>query len=349
MIMSELESENRKLSPSRIVSGTRATGGLHLGNYIGALKQWKSFVDREQSAEFLFFIADLHAITTSYDKDKLADNTREIAAAYIASGIDINKVTLFAHSAVPEHTYMQWLFTSITPLGWLNRMTQFKEKAGKKRENASLGLYAYPVLQAADVLLYQASHVPVGEDQKQHIELAREIAGAFNHRYGADFFNLPEPVILEEGARIMSLRNGREKMSKSSESDMSRINLTDTADEISKKIRKAKTDPSPLPELFEELADRPEAANLITIYASLSDKNRQDVLSEFAGKQFSEFKPALADLAIERLSPVTKEMNRLMKSPDDLDSILVSGARRAREIAQPVLNQARELMGFWKG
>lgn len=331
----------------RIVSGTRATGGLHLGNYIGALKQWKTFVDAEDSADFLFFIADLHAITTPFDPGHLADNTREIAAAYIASGIDVDKVTFFAHSAVPEHTYLQWLFTSVTPMGWLNRMTQFKEKAGKKRENASLGLFAYPVLQAADVLLYQATHVPVGEDQKQHIELSREIAGAFNHRFREDFFTLPEPVILEEGARIMSLRNGTEKMSKSSESDMSRINLTDNADTISKKIRKAKTDPEPLPATMKELDDRPEARNLVTIYAALSDQSRQDVLNTFAGKQFSEFKPDLADLAISILEPVTNTMNNLVSSPEELDKILEKGAERARSIAAPTLANARKAMGFW--
>lgn len=333
----------------RIVSGTRATGGLHLGNYIGALKQWKRFVDSEDDADFLFFIADLHAITTPFEPSELADNTREIAAAYIATGMDIDKVTLFAHSSVPEHAYLQWLFTCVTPMGWLNRMTQFKEKAGKKRDNASLGLFAYPVLQAADVLLYQATHVPVGEDQKQHIELSREIAGAFNHRFAEDFFTLPEPVILEEGARIMSLRDGTSKMSKSAESDMSRINLTDDSDTIAKKIRKAKTDPEPLPDNWAALEDRPEAKNLVTIYAALADQSREGVIQDFAGKQFSEFKPALADLATQKLAPITSEMAKLMDNPDHLDGLLKKGAERARSIAGPTCEAARKAMGFWHG
>ena len=335
------------MAHKRIVSGTRATGGLHLGNYIGALKQWKAFVDRENDADFLYFIADLHAITTPFEPSELQTNTLEIAAAYIASGLDIDKVTLFAQSAVPEHTYLQWLFTSVTPLGWLNRMTQFKDKAGKKRDNASLGLFAYPVLQAADVLLYQATHVPVGEDQKQHIELSREIAGAFNHRFKQDFFILPEPVILQEGARIMSLRDGTSKMSKSAQSDMSRINLMDDADAIAKKVRKAKTDPDPLPESWGELSERPEAKNLITIYAALSDMSRQEILDKYAGQPFSVFKPALADLMVATIGPVCKEMNKLMDDRAYLERLLASGAGKAREIATPVLLQAREAMGFW--
>ncbi len=332
----------------RIVSGTRATGDLHIGNYIGAISQWVKMTE-EQDSEFLFFVADLHAITTPYEASRLADNTREIVAAYIASGLDVNKVTLFAQSAVPEHAYLQWLLSSIAQIGWLNRMTQFKEKAGKHREQASLSLYAYPVLQAADVLIYQATHVPVGEDQKQHIELARDIAGSFNHHYGREFFNLPEPIILSEGARIMSLRDGTSKMSKTAHSDMSRINLTDDADTIAKKIRKAKTDPEPLPARFEELEGRAEAANLVTIYAAFSGCGRQDVLNEFAGRQFSEFKPALADLCVEKLSPVSSRMNELLTDKGEIDRVLADGAAKSKEIAGPVLREARKIMGFWEG
>ncbi len=335
------------MTKNTVVSGVRATGDLHLGNYLGALKQWVQFVKNENDAEFLFFVADLHAITTPYEANELADNTRQITAAYIASGIDIEKVSLFAQSAVPEHTYLQWLFTSVTPLGWLNRMTQFKEKAGKKRDNASLGLYSYPVLQAADVLLYKATHVPVGEDQKQHIELSREIAGAFNHRYQQDFFPLPEPMILKEGARIMSLRDGTEKMSKSAASDMTRINLTDDADTIAQKIKKARTDPEPVPSSFEDMEARPEAKNLITIYSSLAEVSRESVMSKYGGKQFSEFKGALADLAIEKLGPITAKMNELMADKAQIDAILNKGAARAREIAGPVLEDSKRLMGFW--
>ena len=242
----------------RIVSGIRATGSLHLGNYIGAVQQWIRMVDSDPPADYLFFVADLHAITTPYDSASLADNTREITAAYIASGLDVDKVTLFPQSAVPQHAYLQWLLSSIASMGWLNRMTQFKEKAGKHRDNASLSLYAYPVLQAADVLIYNATHVPVGEDQKQHIELARDIANSFNHRYDTDLLVEPEPIIMEEGARIMSLLDGTGKMSKTADSDMTRINMTDDADSIAKKIRKAKTDPLPVPETAEDMDARPK-------------------------------------------------------------------------------------------
>lgn len=337
------------MTKKTVVSGTRATGDLHLGNYLGALKQWVRFTEREQDADFLFFIADLHAITTPYDPGTLAGNTRQIAAAYIASGLDISKVTLFVQSAVPHHTYMQWLFTAVTPLGWLNRMTQFKEKAGKKKDNASLGLYSYPVLQAADVLLYKATHVPVGEDQKQHIELSREIAGAFNYRYKENFFPLPEPVILEEGARIMSLRDGTMKMSKSAESDMTRINLTDDADTITQKIRKARTDAYPVPDSLENMEERPEARNLITIHASLEDKTRADIIREHGGKQFSDYKQILADLAIAKLAPVTAAMNELIADKDEIDRLLQTGNEHAAALAAPVLEEASTLMGFWKG
>jgi tryptophanyl-tRNA synthetase len=330
----------------RIVSGTRATGDLHIGNYIGAISQWVKMVE-ESGSDFMFFVADLHAITTPYEAEELADNTREITAAYIASGLDINKVTLFAQSAVPAHAYLQWLLSSIAQMGWLNRMTQFKEKAGKHKETASLSLYAYPVLQAADVLIYQATHVPVGEDQKQHIEFARDIASSFNYRYNREFFTLPEPIILTEGARIMSLRDGTQKMSKTAESDMSRINLTDDADTISKKIRKAKTDPEPLPDNFEDLDNRPEARNLVTIYAVFSGMTRQEVLNKYAGRQFSEFKPALADLCVSRLEPISSKMNELLSDKTEIDRVLEEGAEKANAIAAPVLEETCSIMGFW--
>ncbi|MCB9989363.1 MAG: tryptophan--tRNA ligase [Rhodospirillales bacterium] len=334
------------MATKRIVSGTRATGDLHIGNYIGAIKQWIKMTE-DRDSEFFFFVADLHAITTPFDAATLADNTREITAAYIACGLDADKVTLFPQSAVPQHAYLQWLLSSISSMGWLNRMTQFKEKAGKHRDNASLSLYAYPVLQAADVLLYQATHVPVGEDQKQHIELARDIANSFNHHY-RPFFTEPEPIILGEGARIMSLRDGTNKMSKTAESDMSKINLTDDADLIAKKIRKAKTDMDPLGETVDSLKDRPEALNLVTIYAALADISRAEVLAQFSGKQFSEFKPALADLAVEKLAPITARMNELMADKAEIDKILKAGAEKAESVAAPVLEEAKRIMGFWR-
>ena len=331
-----------------IVSGTRATGGLHLGNYIGALSQWvKMTNETEADTRCFFFVADLHAITTPFDPKELAHHTREITAAYIAAGLDLSKVTLFAQSAVPHHPYLQWLFGSVAQMGWLKRMTQFKEKAGKKQEMASLALFAYPVLQAADVLVYKATHVPVGEDQKQHIELSRDIAGGFNHVYG-EVFPLPKPIILKEGARIMSLRDGTSKMSKSAESDMSRINLLDDAETIAQKIRKAKTDMHPVPAAPEEYEDRPEAKNLLMIYSVLSAQSMSDVMAQYGGKQFSEFKPALADLAVEKLSPVTAEMTRLMNDPAEIDRVLVKGTETAAPIAAEVLEEAVRAMGFWK-
>ena len=328
------------MSKKVIVSGVRATGSLHLGNYIGALQQWVNMTDAETDADCYFFVADLHAITTPFDPKELADHTREITAAYIAAGLDLNKVTLFAQSSVPQHPYLQWLFGSVAQMGWLKRMTQFKEKAGKKQEMASLALFAYPVLQAADVLIYKATHVPVGEDQKQHIELARDIAGGFNHVYG-DVFPLPEPIILKEGARIMSLRDGTSKMSKSAESDMTRINLTDSSEDISQKIRKARTDMHPVPSSLEECEDRPEAKNLLTIYSVLSKEPLDKVMQTFGGQQFSEFKPALADLAVAKLSPMTDEMNRLKKDPGEIDRILKAGQEKAATRAAEVLEENR--------
>lgn len=333
------------MTQKRIVSGTRATGALHLGNYIGALKQWISMTEAEKDADCLFFVADLHAITTPFDPKDLTLHTREITAAYLAAGLDINRVTLFAQSHVSAHPYLQWLLSSTAQMGWLKRMTQFKEKAGKKQEVASLALFAYPVLQAADVLVYQATHVPVGEDQKQHIELARDIANSFNHTYG-EFFTLPEPIILKEGARIMSLRDGTSKMSKSAESDMSRINLTDDADTIRQKIRKAKTDMEPVPSHETECEGRPEAKNLLTIYSALSGQGSTEVMREHGGKNFSEFKAALSDMAVERLAPITSEMTRYMKDPAGIDRILAKGAEKAAALADPTLREAKKRMGF---
>lgn len=331
-----------------IVSGVRATGGLHLGNYLGAVRPWVAMT-REEEADFLFFVADLHAITTPYDPATLAAHTREIVATYIACGIDPDRVTLFVQSSVPEHAGLQWLLSATAQMGWLNRMTQFKEKAGKHRENASLSLYAYPVLQAADVLLYQATHVPVGEDQKQHIELARDIAGSFNHHHGRAVFTLPEPVIRAEGARIMSLRDGTKKMSKSDDSEMTRIDLTDSADLIAQKIRKAKTDPHPVPDSLENMEVRPEAKNLVSIYAALSDQDCGAVLGQYGGGLFSTFKTALADLCVEKLAPISQNMNALLADPGRIDAILVRGAERARDRAAPTLSSAMEAMGFWRG
>ncbi|HZF94114.1 MAG TPA: tryptophan--tRNA ligase [Allosphingosinicella sp.] len=326
----------------RIVSGIQPTGNLHLGNYLGAIKRW---VEMQDEAECLYFLADLHAITVFVDPAELAGNVREMAAALIACGVDEKKSVLFNHARVPAHPELAWILNCTARIGWLNRMTQFKEKSGKNREGASIGLYAYPILQAADVLLYQASHVPVGEDQKQHIELIRDIATKFNTDY-RETFALPEPLIGEAGARIMSLRDGTAKMSKSDQSDMSRINLTDDTDTIVQKIRKAKTDAEPLPETMEGLADRPEARNLVTIHAVLSNETPQAVLSRFAGQGFGAFKPALADLLVETLRPIKTRLDELRGDPAELDGILTRGAERAGAIARPTLDAAYEAVGL---
>lgn len=329
---------------SLIFSGMQPTRQLHLGNYLGALKNW---VKLQHEMDAIFCVVDLHAMTIEHDPETLRSNIREVAAAYIAAGIDPEKHILFNQSAVSGHAELNWILTCHTPLGWLNRMTQFKEKAGKQKDNAVLGLYAYPVLMAADILLYKATHVPVGEDQKQHLELARDIAGAFNRYYKADgFFPLPEPQILGEATRVMSLRDGTKKMSKSDESEYSRINLTDDADTIALKIRKAKTDPEPLPEAVEDLEKRPEANNLVTIYAALSDTNRAAVLAQFGGQQFSAFKGALADLSVAKLAPIAGEMNRLLGDKAELDRILKKGADRAGEIATRTMNEVKDLVGL---
>ena len=327
----------------RVVSGIQPTGNLHLGNYLGAIVRWAKMQDE---AECLFFLADLHAVTVYNDPAALAANVRAMAAGLIACGIDQGRSTLFSHARVPAHPEMAWLLNCTARIGWLNRMTQFKEKSGKNREGVSVGLYAYPVLQAADVLLYQATHVPVGEDQKQHVELIRDIATKFNTDYAVDLFTLPEPLIGDTAARIMSLRDGNAKMSKSDPSDMSRINLSDDADLIAQKVRKAKTDAEPLPETLDALADRPEARNLVLIYAALADRPAADVLAEFAGKGFGQFKPALADLTVETLRPVSERLNGLLADPHEIDSILDKGSARAAELAAPTLDGAYRALGL---
>jgi tryptophanyl-tRNA synthetase len=331
--------------PQRVLSGVQPSGALHLGNYLGALLKFAKL--QHQTPTFIF-VADLHAITVWQDPAKLASQTREIAAAYLAAGLDPAKAAIFPQSAVPEHAELAWIFNCVARLGWLDRMTQFKEKSGKHKERSSVGLYTYPVLQAADILVYKATQVPVGDDQKQHLELSRDIAGKFNHDFKAPgFFPLPEPLTQGPGARVMSLRDGSAKMSKSDESDYSRINLTDDADTIAQKIRKARTDAEPLPDNLEDLKARPEADNLVGIYAALAERTKDDVLAEFAGKGFGAFKPALADLAVETLGPVTKRMNDYLSDPGEIDSILATGAARARQIARPTVDEVRKLVGFW--
>ena len=331
----------------RIFSGVQPTGNLHLGNYLGAIKNW---VNLQNDISSIFSIVDLHAITVPQEPLKLKSSTHEVAAAIIASGIDIDKSILFNQSSVKEHSELAWILNCVCRIGWLNRMTQFKEKAGKNKENATVGLYGYPVLMAADILLYKSTHVPVGDDQKQHIELARDIASSFNNMFTSDneedFFTLPEPQIIGDAKRVMNLRDGTKKMSKSDASDASRINLTDTKEEISNKIKKAKTDPHPLPSTLQELKDRPEAHNLLSIYSSLSDQNLEKVLKEFSGKGFSYFKPKLIDLAVETLNPISLEMRNLLKDTNQIDKILKNGAQKAREIAEPVLKDIKNLVGF---
>ncbi len=320
------------------------TGNLHLGNYLGAVRNW---VALQHDYECFFCIVDMHAITVPQDPEELRRATREVTAAYIASGVDPKRCAIYHQSALGGyHAELSWILGTITPLGWLNRMTQFKEKAGKRREQASLGLFGYPVLMAADILLYHATHVPVGEDQKQHLELSRDIAGAFNNQFGEDFFPLPEPQIFGEATRVMSLRDGTSKMSKSDTSDQSRINLTDDADSIAQKIKRAKTDPEMLPNEVKGLEGRPEAANLVGIYAALCDKTAAEVLNEFGGKGFGHFKPALADLAVSVLAPITSEMRRLLADPTEIDRMIVDGADRAEKVAGPILKRTKELVGF---
>jgi tryptophanyl-tRNA synthetase len=329
----------------RIFSGIQPSGGLTLGNYLGALKR---FVEKQdEGIETIYCLVDMHAITVWQDPEKLRQQTREGAAAFIAAGIDPARSILFNQSQVSAHAELGWIFNCIARMGWMSRMTQWKDKtAGKNAENASLGLFAYPSLMAADILTYHATMVPVGDDQKQHLELCRDIAIKFNNDYGVDFFPVVEPLIEGAATRVMSLRDGTKKMSKSDPSDQSRINLTDNADTIASKIRKAKTDPEPLPDNIEGLKDRPEAKNLVNIYSALSGHPVSVVMSEFAGAQFGTFKPRLADLAVARLSPITTEMNRLMADPAEIDRILGEGADRAEAIAQPILNKTKEIVGM---
>jgi tryptophanyl-tRNA synthetase len=328
---------------NRIFSGIQPTGNLHLGNYLGAIRNW---VALQHDYECIFCIVDLHALTQPQDPDELRAATREVTAAYIAAGIDPERCVIFNQSMVSAHAELAWLLGCLTPLGWLNRMTQFKEKAGKQREMAGLGLYAYPVLMAADILLYKATHVPVGEDQKQHVELARDIAGAFNRRYERDFFPLPEPQIFGEATRVMSLRDGTKKMSKSDTSDYSRINMTDDAELIALKIRRAKTDSLPLPDSITELEARPEADNLVGIHAALSGQTREAALAHCAGQNFSTFKEALSALAVEVLGRIGGEMRRLLADPGHIDGVLRRGAERAAAVALPVLRDVKDITGL---
>ena len=336
-----------KHNEKRIFSGIQPTGNLHLGNYLGAIKNWVKLQDDFSS---IFSIVDLHAITVPQEPLQLRASIHEVTAAIIASGIDINKSILFNQSSVKEHAELAWIFNCVCRIGWLNRMTQFKEKAGKNRENATVGLYSYPVLMAADILLYKATHVPVGDDQKQHIELARDIASSFNNMFTLDnennFFSLPEPQIFGPATRVMSLRDGTKKMSKSDPSDASRINLTDTKEEISNKIKKAKTDPNPLPETVDELKKRPEAFNLLNIYSSLSNQTLDKTVENFVGQGFSHFKPKLIELAVENLNPISSEMRYLLKDTKAIDKILKTGEIKARQIAEPVLQDVKSLVGL---
>jgi tryptophanyl-tRNA synthetase len=328
---------------NRIFSGIQPTGNLHLGNYLGAIRNW---VALQHDFECIFCIVDLHALTLPQNPDELRSATREVTAAYIAAGIDPERCIIFNQSTVTAHAELGWILGCLTPLGWLNRMTQFKEKAPKQRDSAGLGLYAYPVLMAADILSYKATHVPVGEDQKQHVELARDIAGAFNRRYERDFFPLPEPQIFGEATRVMSLRDGTKKMSKSDTSDYSRINMTDDADTIALKIRRAKTDPEPLPHTLDALEKRPEADNLVGIYAALSDMSREAALARFAGQNFSTFKEALSGLAVDVLGRIGGEMRRLLAEPGHIDRILRHGSEHAAAIAQPILREVQDITGL---
>jgi len=338
--------------PERVFSGVQPTGNLHLGNYLGAIKR---FVEMQKTHPCIYCVVDLHAMTLPHEPEQLARTTREVTAAFLACGIDPNANIVFNQSRVSEHAELTWVFDCVARVGWLERMTQFKEKAGKGRENASVGLYNYPVLMAADILIYKATHVPVGEDQKQHLELARDIAQKFNNDFapaiaacgfGEAFFPLPEPVIQGPATRVMSLRDGTKKMSKSDPSDYSRINLTDDADAIAQKIRKARTDSDPLPGDEKALAGRPEADNLVGIFAALTDATKAEVLERFAGGQFSAFKTALADVVIEKLAPIRAEMLRLAADPAHVDSVLAGGAERARALAKPNMDAIKDIVGL---
>jgi tryptophanyl-tRNA synthetase len=329
---------------TRVLSGIQPTGNLHLGNYLGAIRNW---IEMQHQHESLFCIVDLHATTVPQNPAELREATLTTAAAYIACGIDPEKSLIFHQSAVPEHSELAWLLSTITPLGWLNRMTQFKEKAGNNKDKSCLGLYGYPVLMAADILIYHSTHVPVGEDQKQHLELARDIAGAFNRQYNQEYFKLPEPMILGPATRVMSLRDGTKKMSKSEESDFSRINLTDDADTIRQKIKKAKSDM--IPGVSYDVANRPEVSNLINIFAAITNGNRIQIAEYYASSGMGEFKTTLADAIIEHLAPITKRMNELKKDSDYLEGLLKRGAQSARAIANNNISEIKKIMGFLQG
>ena len=342
-VQTPLTSSNAAFKP-RIFSGIQPSGGLTLGNYLGALKR---FVEKQdEGIETIYCLVDMHAITVWQDPAKLRHATREGAAGFIAAGIDPARSVLFNQSQVSAHTELAWFFNCVARMGWMSRMTQFKDKAGKNSENVSLGLFAYPALMAADILAYHATMVPVGEDQKQHLELTRDVAIKFNNDYGTAFFPVVEPLIEGAATRVMSLRDGTKKMSKSDPSDQSRINLTDTADQIAAKIRKSKTDSDPLPDSVAGLKDRPEARNLVNIYAALAYQTAEQVIAQYAGAQFGTFKPALADLAVAKLGPITAEMNRLMKDPAEIDRILGAGADKAEAIARPIVDKVYDITGM---
>ena len=336
----------------RVFSGVQPTGNLHLGNYLGAIKR---FAELQDSYPCIYCVVDLHAVTVWQDPKELADNTREVTAAFIAAGIDPVKQIIFNQSQVPQHAELAWVFNCVARMGWLNRMTQFKEKAGKDKENASVGLFAYPTLMAADILLYRATHVPVGDDQKQHLELTRDIAQKFNNDFatmiadnghGDAYFPITEPLITGPATRVMSLRDGSKKMSKSDPSDYSRIVLTDNADMIAKKIRKAKTDPEPLPSEVDGLRERAEADNLVGLFAAMSETSKEAVLKDFGGQEFSKFKPALAELTVDKIAPIADEMRRLADDPGAVDAVLAQGSERAAEIAEKVMADVSDIVGF---
>ena len=342
------DSRPQHSGPMRVLSGIQPSGGMHIGNYLGAIRK---FVDLQSECECFYCVVDMHAITVWQEPEKLREQTRHIAASYIAAGIDPENAVIFHQSAVRAHAELAWIFNCVARLGWLDRMTQFKDKVGKDKQRASVGLYTYPVLQAADILVYKATHVPVGEDQKQHLELARDIAGKFNHDFNAEnFFPLPEPLIKGQfggaGARVMSLRDGSTKMSKSDASDNACVFLSDDADTISRKVKKAKSDPEPLPSEAAGLESRPEAGNLVGIYAAFSGKTTDEVLAEFGGQGFGVLKPALADLLVEKLGPISSEMARLEADHDYVDGILRAGAERASAVADPVVAKVKEIVGF---
>jgi tryptophanyl-tRNA synthetase len=338
----------------RVFSGVQPTGNLHLGNYLGAIK---NFVSLQNNHECIYCVVDMHAITVKQDPKVLKNNILEVAASFIAAGINPEKSIIFAQSQVSAHAELAWIFNCVARLGWLNRMTQFKEKAGKNRENASAGLYTYPVLMAADILAYHATHVPVGDDQRQHLELARDIAQKFNNDFNIDYFPITEPVIMGAATRVMSLRDGKNKMSKSDVSDYSRLNLTDSVDDISNKIRKAKTDPLPLPDLdalddkenFKEeiINSRAEAVNLLNIYSALSNETTKKVVEKFVGKQFSDFKKELNEVAVETLAPITTEMRKLLEDKTYLTGIIKDGGNRANIIAQPIIIKVKDIVGLY--